>query len=54
MKAASIVFEVLDATVEGFAQSIGNAMFDVSQQADEVALESLRHSHHRLYCDAPG
>ena len=49
MKAASIVFEVLDATVEGFAQSIGNAMFDVSQQADEVALESLRHSHHRLY-----
>jgi hypothetical protein len=49
MKAASIVFEGLDATVEGFAQSIGNAMFDVSQQADEVALEGLRHSHHRLY-----
>ncbi len=24
-------------------------MFDVSQQADEVALEGLRHSHHRLY-----
>jgi hypothetical protein len=49
MKAASIVLEGLDATVEGFAQSISNAMFDVSQQADEVALEGLRHSHHRLF-----
>ena len=41
MKAASIVFEGLDATVEGFAQSIGNAMFDVSQQAGQVTFDQF-------------
>jgi hypothetical protein len=38
---------MLDATVDGFARGIGNLLFHSSEQADQVALGSFRHSHRR-------
>ncbi len=38
---------MLDAAFDGFARGIGNLLFHANEQAEEVALGSLRHSHRR-------